>query len=128
MLKARQEQGYSILGILVILIMVGFFVMCIIKMAPAYFEYLSIKEIVTKTADQFEPQNDTVADLRRKVDNLFNTNQIRGMNPKEVEIYRKEGKTYIDANHEVRVPIMGRIDAVMKFDDLELVAGQRRLD
>lgn len=128
MIRARQEQGYSILSILLILIMVGFYVMCIIKLAPAYFEYFTIKEVVTKTADQFDPQTDTVADVRRKIDNLFNMNQVRGMLSKEVEVYRKDGETIIDANHEVRVPIMGRIDAVMKFDDLELVAGQRRLD
>ena len=35
-----------------------------------------------------------------------------------MEIYRRRGKTYIDASYEVRVPIVGRIDAVMKFDDL----------
>ena len=127
MATSKRQQGYSILSILAILIMVGFFVMCIIKMAPAYFEYLSIKEIVTKTADQYDPQTDSIADIRRKIDNLFNTNQIYGISSKEVEIFKEDGTTYIDANHEVRIHIMGRIDAVMMFDDLEVVAGARRL-
>ncbi|MEM1112730.1 MAG: DUF4845 domain-containing protein [Pseudomonadota bacterium] len=124
----EKQKGVSILSLLAIMIMVGFFVMCVIKMAPAYFEYLSIKEIVNKTADQYDPQSDSISEIRMKIDNLFNTNQIYGMRARDVEVYRKDGKTYIDANHEIRIPIMGRIDAVLKFDDLQVIAGQRRLD
>jgi hypothetical protein len=40
-----------------------------------------------------------------------------------VEVFRKDGKTFIDASYEVRIPVMGRIDAVLKFDDLMYVAG-----
>ena len=38
-------------------------------------------------------------------------------------MFRKDGKTYIDARYEARIPVMGRIDAVMNFDDLEMQAG-----
>jgi hypothetical protein len=38
--------------------------------------------------------------------------------PKDVEVYRLKGKTYIDGNYEVRLPLVWRIDAVLKFDDL----------
>ena len=60
----------SIPGMLAIAIMVGFFVMCIIKMAPSYFEYLTVKEIVTKTANEFNPEEETISDIRRKLANL----------------------------------------------------------
>jgi hypothetical protein len=40
-----------------------------------------------------------------------------------VEVVHRNGKIYIDANYEVRLPIMGRIDAVMKFDDLVYQVG-----
>ncbi len=62
--------------------------------------------------------------MRRRLDNLFNTNQIYGLKPSEIEIYRKGGKTFIDANYEGRVTIAGQLDVVLRFDDLLLVAGQ----
>ena len=58
------------------------------------------------------------------MDNLFNTNQIYAIKIGDVEIYREKGNTYIDANYEARIPIAGRIDAVLKFDDLLFLAGQ----
>ncbi|MEP0202106.1 MAG: DUF4845 domain-containing protein [Halioglobus sp.] len=125
-MKMRQQQaGLSIPGMLIIAIMVGFFAMCGLKMAPGYFEYLTVKEIVTKTASQFNPEEGTITDIRRKLGNLLNTNQVYGIKANEIKVFRKDGKTFIDANYEVRVNIVGRIDAVMRFDDLEVEAGRR---
>jgi hypothetical protein len=127
-MKTRQRQaGLSIPAILIIAIMVGFFVMCGIRMAPKYFEYLSVREIVGKVAEQHDPQTETIADIRRCLSNLFNTNQIYDLQPKDVEVYRKDGKTYIDASYQVEVPVAGPIYALMKWDDLLFIAGESKL-
>ena len=119
-----RQQGMSIPGMLAIAAMVGFFVMCIIRMAPHYAEYLSVREIITKIAHDYNPEEEDIPDIRRRIATVFNTNQIYDLQPKDVEVYRKDGRTYIDARYEARVPIMGIVDAVMKFDDLEFEAGK----
>jgi hypothetical protein len=113
----------SIPGMLAVAIMVGFFVMCIIRMAPAYTEYFSVKSIIEQVTMEFDPQTQSIGDIRRRIDFMFNTNQIYELKHKDVEVFRKDGKTFIDARYEVRVPVMGRIDAVLKFDDLLYVTG-----
>jgi hypothetical protein len=123
-MKLRHKQsGMSFLGMLTVAIMVGFFVMCGLKMGPSYFEYMTVKDVVTRVASEHNPDVDTIADIRRKLDNLFNTNQIYGLKPSEIDVFRKDGKTWIDANYEARIPLFGKIDAVIRFDDLELQAG-----
>lgn len=121
-----QQRGMSIPGMLIIAAMVGFFIMCVIRLGPRYLEYLSIREIVTTIAREYNPEEQDLGDIRRRVDTMFNTNQIYDMNPKEVEIFHEKGKTYIDANYEVRVPIMGIVDAIMTFDDLEIETGDTK--
>jgi len=124
-MKTRQHQsGMSILGMLTIMLMVGFFIMCAIRMVPPYLEYLSVKDIIARMAMEPEAETQSVGDFRRKIANIFNTNQIYLLEPKDVEVYSKGGKTYIDANYEVRLPIVWRIDALMKFDDLLYVVGE----
>ena len=123
-MNTRQRQiGMSIPGMLAVAIMVGFFVMCIIRMAPPYTEYLSVKSIIEQVTMEFDPQTQSIGDIRRRIDFMFNTNQIYELEHKDVEVFRKDGKTFIDARYEVRVPVMGRIDAVLKFDDLLYVTG-----
>ena len=118
-----QQRGMSIPSMLVVAAMLGFFIMCAIRLGPRYLEYLSIREIVTTIAREYNPEEQNLSDIRRRVDTMFNTNQIYDLKPKDVEIFHKEGKTYIDANYEARVPIMGIVDAVMTFDDLEIQTG-----
>ncbi|GAB3277666.1 DUF4845 domain-containing protein [Parahaliea aestuarii] len=124
-MKLRQQQsGMSLLGMLCVAIMIGFFVMCLLKMGPSYFEYLSVKEIMSKVSAEYKSDQTSIADIRRRIANLLNTNQIYGLKPQDVEVFRKEGKTYIDASYEVRIPVMWRIDAMFKFDDLKFEAGR----
>jgi hypothetical protein len=117
----HRQSGMSVIGMLIIGIMVGFFAMCALRMVPPYLEYLSVKEIITKVATEKPAGDVTIPDLRRRIDNLFNTNQIYALAPRDVKVYRKDGKTYIDASYEVRTPVAGRVDSIMTFDDLKLV-------
>jgi hypothetical protein len=103
--------------------MVGFFIMAAIRMVPKYLEYLSIKDMVQRVALEHDPGTQSMAQIRRTLAKNFNTSQIYDLKVEEIDIYRKKGKTYIDANYEVRVPMVGRIDAVMKFDDLIYITG-----
>lgn len=118
MMTRKYESGMSLLGTLCILFMLGFFAVCIIRMAPPYFEYLTVKSIIANIAMDADSSVETNATIRRKIANVFNANQISQLAPKDVEVYRSKGETYIDGNYEVRVPIVWRIDAVLIFDDL----------
>jgi uncharacterized protein YeeX (DUF496 family) len=125
----RQRQaGMSIPSILIIVIMVGFFVMCAIRMTPVYLEYLTVKRVMTQIAEEYKPEENSISDIRRKVSTMLNTNQVYLLQPREVEVFRKNGKIMIDSNYEARVPVMGIIDAVMTFDDLVFVAGVKVTD
>jgi len=122
-----RQSGVSIIGMLCIAVMVGFFAMCAIRMAPVYLEYLTVKKVVTKIATEPGAVDLSVADIRRKIANIFNTNQVYAIQPREVEVYRKEGKTYIDSGYEVKVPVAGRVYALLDFTDLVVIVGQERL-
>ncbi len=120
----HRQSGMSIVGMLCVAVMVGFFAMCGIRMTPVYLEYLTVKKVITKIATEPGAVDMSIADIRRKIANTFNTNQIYALRPRDVEVYRKEGKTYIDSGYEIRVPVAGRISAVMDFKDLVLIVGQ----
>ena len=119
----RQQQGMSIFGMIAILIMVGFFVLSAVRMVPVYMEFLSVRDIVSRASVEAAQEQWSPADIRRRLATNFNTNQINSLKAKQIEIYRKKGKTYIDANYEVRQPVFWRIDSVLKFNDLQFEVG-----
>ncbi len=118
-----RERGMSMLGVVAILAMAGFFVYCAIRMTPPYFEYLSVKDIISRLSMEPETKEYSTGQIRRTIATRFNTNQIYELESSQVEIYRKRGNTYIDAGYEVRLPIFWRIHAVLDFDDLRFQVG-----
>lgn len=124
MQERNRQSGMSIPGILIIMVMAGFFVMCAVKLSPHYFEYSTIKDILSQVSGEHKPGQTSVRQVHRRIDALFNTNQVNAIKNTDVQVYRKEGETIIDGSYEARVPIAGRIDAVIRFDDLVFVAGQ----
>ncbi len=124
-MKTRQQQtGMSIITILIILALIGFFALCAVKLVPPYLEYLSVKKVVKDLAVEYSGDQNNLRGIRVALEMRLNTNQVYRLEPKDVEIFRKGGHTYIDASYEFRTPIMWRIDAVMKFDDLEYEVGE----
>lgn len=122
--RRSKQQGISLPAMLIIAMMVGFFIMVGIRIAPSYIEFLSVREIVRRVAADYNRDEDRIADLRRQLATLFNTNQIYDIGYKDIDIFREEGKTWIDARYEVRIPVAWRIDAVIKYDDLLIEAGR----
>ncbi len=119
----QRQRGMSIPGMIVIAMMVGFFVMAAIRLIPPYAEYMEIKSVVQQVAAEHDPETQSMGQIRRTLATMFNTNQIYDLDARDIDIYRKKGKTYIDASYEMRVPMVGKIDAIIKFDDLVYVAG-----
>jgi hypothetical protein len=118
----------GILGMLTIAIMVGFFVMCAIRIAPGYIEYFTVRDVVIRVAEEYKKDVDTIADLRRKFADFFNTNQIYGLKPQDIVIERRDGDIWINAGYEERIPLFYRFDIVVKYDDLEFKAGETYSD
>lgn len=123
MKSRRSQSGMGMLGLLCIAIMVGFFVMSAIRITPGYVEYLTIKETIIRVAGEFVQDRDKISDIRRDLAGYFNTNQIKSVDYREVDISRKDGKIIINSNYEDRIPLVWRIDAVVKYDDLVFEAG-----
>ncbi len=113
----------SLYTMLLFALLIGFFALCAVKLTPAYFEYISVKKVVSDLAKEFDGNGDNMRDIRRNLDIRLNTNQVYRLDPKDVKIFRKDGRTYIDASYEYRTPLLWRIDAVMKFDDLSYEVG-----
>ena len=89
-----------------------------LRVVPSYMEYLTIKDLITRAADEYDPRSETVTDLRVRLAKLLNTNQISDTSIDDIEVYRELGAIVIDANHEKRFPFFRIFDGVMKFEDL----------
>ena len=90
----------------------------VLRIAPSYLEYLTVKDIVERSVDEFDPQTQSTAEVRTRIRKLLQTSQVYVIDAEDIEIYRERNKIVIDANYEVRFPLFWIVDGVMNFEDL----------
>ena len=111
-------QGFNVWAVSINLLLLGALLVMALRVVPSYMEYLTIKDLITRAADEHDPRSETVTDLRVRLAKLLNTNQIYDTSIDDIEVYRERGAIVIDANYEKRFRLFWILDGVMKFEDL----------
>jgi len=115
-----RQRGFSFWGIALNVLIFGAFLVTVLRVAPLYVEYLTVKDVIARAGAEYDPSKQGLGDIRTHIRKLLNTSQIYVITADDVEIIREKGKVVIDANYEVRFPLVWIIDGVMKFEDLRV--------
>jgi uncharacterized membrane protein len=116
-------MGFNIWAISINLLLLGALLVMALRIVPTYMEYLTVRDLITRAAQEYDPRNETVTDLKVRLSKLLNTNQVYDTSIDDIEVYRERGVVVIDANYEKRFPLFWILDGVMKFDDLIVETG-----
>lgn len=120
-LSSRSRQrGFSFWGIALNVLIFGAFLVVVLRVTPLYVEYLTVKDVIVRAGAEYDPSKQGLGDIRTHIRKLLNTSQIYVITADDVEIVREKGKVVIDANYEVRFPLVWIIDGVMKFEDVRV--------
>jgi len=114
----RHQGGFTFWTLLVYLLVFGGVLVLALRIAPSYVEYLTVKDIVERSVEEFDPQTQSATEIRIRIRKLLQTSQVYVIDADDIEIYRERRKIVIDANYEVRFPLFWIVDGVMNFDDL----------
>ena len=119
----KRAMGFNIWAISINLLLLGALLVTALRIVPTYMEYLTVRDLITRAAQEYDPRNETVTDLKVRLAKLLNTNQVYDTSIDDIEVYRERGVVVIDANYEKRFPLLWILDGVMKFDDLIVETG-----
>jgi hypothetical protein len=118
----RRNAGFSLWVITTNLTFFGLLLITALRVAPSYFEYLTVKDIVMRAVVEQPVSSETVPQLRSRLATLLETNQVRGVEINDIAIYPERGVIVVDARYETRFPLFWILDGVMQFDDLVIEA------
>ena len=110
--------GFNIWAMSINLLLLGALLVMALRIVPTYLEYLTVRDLITRAAQEYDPRDETVTDLKARLAKLLNTNQVYDTSIDQIEVYRERGVVVIDANYEKRFPLFWILDGVMRFDDL----------
>lgn len=124
--RPSRQRGMTFWGMAFNALVLGAALVLILRVVPSYMTYLSVKDIVERAANEFDPATDSLQDIRVRLAKLLNTNQVYDIKIEDIEVYRDKGMVVIDATYEVRFPLIWILDGVMVFDQLVVKVPGRR--
>lgn len=115
-MKNNKQKGFTVLGGLTALLIVGFFLTAAFKVGPLYLDNSFIRAALDSLAHE---NIHTLTDraVRGKLSSTFSINNIRDVDTKQIKIIREQTKTLVTLNYEKRVDFMGNVDVVVSFEN-----------
>ena len=86
-MRSRQ-RGATALGTLSIVAVLGLGLYGVIRLVPVYIEYMAVKRALTQTAKDASGNPTTPQQLRQSLDRRWTIEDIKSVQPKEIEIAR----------------------------------------
>ncbi len=117
-----RQRGMTFIGWVVTLAIVGFFVLLTLRLLPGYLEYFKIKGVLESLEKEPNLTQATKTEIRKLISRRLDINSVDHVTAKDFRIEKRDGRLVVRVDYEVRVPILGNVDAVQKFhDQIELV-------
>ena len=108
----------GLIGNVLLISLIIFFATVLVRLGPTYVDNWSLDRVLSSLAEEATAKEMTPFEVREKMQRLFITNRIETLSTKEIKINREKRKLVIDARYEKRVPLMGNVDAVVRFEEM----------
>ena len=115
MRSVRQQQGLTAITTLVLIIIIGFMVLIVLKLAPVYLEYFNVAASVNSLKNDPDLGHKSKDDVYELLKRRFEINDVKRVKKDNVKISRASGSTTIAVNYEARVPLLGNVDFLVTF-------------
>jgi len=111
----RRQRGATFLGMVIILAILGFALYGGIRLTPLYMEYMAIARAMEQTAKESDGPT-SPQELRTSLDRRWTIEDIKSIQPKDIEIKRTSGGYTMRAFYNAEAPFVGNVSLVAHFD------------
>lgn len=115
----KRQQGMSLLGWIIVLIVAGIFASVGIKLVPHYMNNKTLEKLITSVEREKATgvQVRNPAELYAHIEKGMGVNNIRDLRARDImEVRADGGMLHVHVNYEVREKFLKNIDLVVSFD------------
>ncbi len=116
-MKIRKDNGLTLIGFLIVLVVTLFFAYAGMRIIPMYLEYYSLITAMDNLKNDPASKSLTPLKIKRKIKaSLWVSYSDNNINEKHMRITKKSDGINVRVKYEVRKPFMGNIDLIGHFD------------
>lgn len=116
MRSLRGQRGLSSVGWIALLIVVGFAAIAGIRIVPAYLDYYSVVSSAKSAHNKGALEGLSTTEVRETLRKQMRINNVDDIGDRVVSIKRSRGGIEMVIDYEVREPLIGNVDVILRFN------------
>jgi Tfp pilus assembly major pilin PilA len=114
----KHQRGMTLIGWVIVLALIAFFVTLAIRLIPMYQEYYGVVQIMEDMKIELRNNNLSKNEVQTLLSKRFNIGYISSVQRDDVEVFRGKNTAYVTKiviDYEVRKPFFAQIDLIGHF-------------
>lgn len=116
MRSLRAQRGISPIGWLALLIVVGFVGLIAVRLVPVYLEYYAVLSSAQSVHEDALGTGASDQEIRESLRRHMQINDVNDLGYDIIELQRRRGGVDLLIDYEVRKPLLGNVDLVLRFN------------
>jgi hypothetical protein len=112
-----RQTGMTFIGFLLMFVLIGFFTLLVLKLAPIYLEHYKVLSSLESLKSDPALGDKTKEEILTLLQNRWDINSVDRVSSKDVQVTKQGGHVKVQVAYEVSEHIMGNVDALVYFDD-----------
>ncbi len=122
MIANHRQQGMTLLGFLIVLVVVAFFAFLIIRLFPVYSEYYAVTRALKAVSEEPGMGRASIPQIRGSLERKLYISYAKNFSSADAKITKApDGGWNVRAYYEVRGDLLYNLDYVATFDKSVLV-------
>ncbi|HEY8218498.1 MAG TPA: DUF4845 domain-containing protein [Methylobacter sp.] len=122
-LSLKRQQGLTLISLIFILGLIGFFVMLTLKIVPIYLDHGKVKSALEALKATPELQTKSEYEIRDSLSKRFSINYVYDVKPENIKVIKHGSYVKVDIEYETVVKLVSNLSALAEFHDT-IEAGQ----
>ena len=115
-LKARHQSGMTFIGIVLLFLFAGIFVMAGLRLVPLYMENMSVQQSIESFKEDFRAKPSmTTSEMKKILQTKLDVQDVNNLKVKDIKFKKARGGYSVDASYSPKVNYMGNVNFVVDF-------------
>jgi Tfp pilus assembly major pilin PilA len=116
-ISLKHQQGLTLISIIFILGLIGFFTLLTLKIVPIYLDHGKVTSALTALKQLPDIQTKSEAEIRESLVKRFNINYVYDVTKDDIKIIKHGTYLKVDIEYETVVKLAGNLSALAEFHD-----------
>ncbi len=116
-LSPKRQQGLTLISLVFVLGLIGFFVLLTLKIVPIYLDHGKVQSALAALKETPDIQTKSEAEIRNSLTKRFNINYVYDVTQDDIKVVKHGEYLRVDIEYETVVKLVANLSVLAEFHD-----------